>query len=215
MPNTASGIYYPDPNFAPQIIEDITAQAANVSRLLDDRALFFAAGPETITAPVAYTPSVGAGVGDRVTVNTALTPTGTKESLVALHYLAQIRRSVTTATTSVAIFITPQSSGVPTQLKSPVANAIPAIQEGSDSAVYGTVTNYGLVRTRSQGIDMQAAGAATDTQFTYNLGVIFPAPVVIWGMPPDTYFIDIRFKQTTGNIILGKRVLMAETFKSF
>jgi hypothetical protein len=203
MPFTSKGIYYPNPSFPPQIVEDMGQLGPNILDRLDTLAAIGKNGPDTIINPsVTYT--APGGGGDLINL-----PLGAPtNSLLWFQYWAQAKKTVSGATFQIAVFINGN------QLKVPVNNAIPALQEVSESGAITGGGFYGLVYTAPAGILYSAAGG-TDTQFTAGTGFVSAgaAPIYIWGVGGSSVQIDVRYKLSSGNVVLGQRYILGGVVK--
>jgi hypothetical protein len=205
MPVTPKGIYYPGSKFPAQLIEDMSALGSNALAHIDGAGEFQSSGPTTLTAPTVYTSTPG--LGDAVNISQTQTSSGSSENLLMIHFMAQWKKSVTN-TMNAAIFINGN------QLKTPVNNNVPVIQEAADATAFAAPGFYNALFTDRFGLT-SSGGGTVDTGFSPSAqGIVLPMPVIVWGIAPGgSSVIEIKYKATTGNIILGQRWLWVRTVK--
>jgi hypothetical protein len=205
MPTTPKGIYYPGPKFPAQISADMAQMGGQAVQKTSYLRVSTFNPTETITAPTSYTPSVGQGNGEAVDLTV---PSGSGfEPVLWLSYMAQWKKTVSGATTSAAIFLNVNGAGSTQLKKINSAGGAPVVQEVVDSAAG---TNYGFLYVNKDGIQ-GTAGGGVDTDVSAPNGFVMPEGVQIWGLGQGggSIHIEIKFKASSGNIILGQRYLVA------
>jgi hypothetical protein len=215
MPTTPKGITYPGPKYPPQISTDMSQLGQDAYKAIDVFAMSRYTIPETITAPTSYTASAANGNGESVEF-TAPSPTVSAplvESPIFVGYIGQWKKS-TTATLNAAIFINVNNAGL-TQLKQPVNNGAPVVNELTDASAFSAPGFFGKLATTDSGL-AGAAGGAADTTFPSTRTFILPPFCFIWGFQPggSQIHVEIKFKASAGNVLLGTRYLFAGTFKT-
>lgn len=201
MPTTSKGIRYPGPNYPPSIVEDMTDLGNDALNRIDNLAAHFNNGLDVVSNPVAY---ASAPIPDLCTVQSG----PNSDFLLWVQFAGQWKK-VATATTSAAIFLNGN------QLKGSVNNGAPVVQEVADATAFSTPGFYGLLYTTSGGLAGTAAGTV-DTSFTAPTGFVagnLGAPVYIFGLAPGAYTVEVKYKSTAGNVVLGQRFLMAGVMK--
>jgi hypothetical protein len=212
MPLTPKGIYYPGPKFPPQISEDMGAMAQNVFNGIEAMQMqTYGFSPETIVAPTSYTSAAANGNGDSIDMNVG-SGQSPNSGMIWFNYHGLWKKTAT-ATTSAAIFLS-VNGGTLTQLKKLNPGGAPVVQEVNDTQAFFSPGFFGQLYCNRDGLAGNAGGNA-DTSFATN-GFVMPPGVYIYGFdnPGMSVHIEVKYKTTAGNVVLGKRYVYLGTIKA-